>query len=96
MNGIFYFVVFRRRAGLAIPPIVSGYFSRHFPYSISSRISQGPVQQRCVEEGRGEGGGGGREDNTNMEAYVGILRERRYPEQFFIYSYLKTCIKSVT
>lgn len=42
-DGIFYFVVFRRRAGLAIPPIVSGYFSRHFPYSISSRISQGPV-----------------------------------------------------
>lgn len=39
-----YFAVARYMVALApYPPIVSGYFSRHFPYSISSCISWGPM-----------------------------------------------------
>lgn len=65
-------------------------------FNLLSHISRPGIAALCGRRERRGGGGGGREDNTNMETYVGILRERRYPEQFFIYSHLKTCIESVT
>lgn len=86
-DGIFYFVVFRRRAGLALSfPLYPD--TSLVTFHIQSSLAYLKARQRVVEEGKVKGGG----NNANMETYVweslarANSQSRRYENNFFFYS----------
>lgn len=90
----FYFVVSRRRFSLFLPLYPDT--SRHFPYSISSRISQGPSARNVTGSRRGEEG----DECEYMEAhrwesrgYTSVTQMKR-SRNFLVAIYLKTRMRA--